>query len=139
MVPRRAYETLLRLYPSDYRVMFSAEMVTAFEEAAEECRRQGHAVFFRFALAEIAGVFRGAITERSGKYIHAVYRWANLIRLSSVSAEWIATLTHAAGHSNSSFRSRCMPDMRMMRPIGVPRELWYGASTIRFASQSDRP
>jgi hypothetical protein len=97
---RRAYRTLLRLYPRDYRAMFAAEMLTAFEMAAEERRGQGGHVLVRFALAELIGLMIGA------------------------GAEWIAKLT-----TNSSVRGRCLPDLRMMRPPGVPRELWFAGAS----------
>lgn len=34
--------------------------------------------------------------------------------------EWIAKLT-----TDRSVRGRCLPDLRMMRPPGVPREVWF--------------
>jgi len=83
----KAYGTLLRLYPSDYRARFAAEMLNAFERAAAE--RRGH-------VAELIGLMIGA------------------------SREWIAKLT-----TDSSVRGRCLPDLRMMRPPGVPREVWF--------------
>jgi hypothetical protein len=33
---KRAYRTLLRLYPADYRAMFASEMLRAFDRVAEE-------------------------------------------------------------------------------------------------------
>jgi len=33
---KRAYRTLLRLYPADYRAMFAAEMTRAFDRLVEE-------------------------------------------------------------------------------------------------------
>jgi hypothetical protein len=41
--------------------------------------------------------------------------------LTGAAAEWIAKLT-----SDSSVRGRTLPDRRMMRPAGMPRELWFG-------------
>jgi len=41
--------------------------------------------------------------------------------LTGAAAEWIAKLT-----SDSSVRGRVLPDVRMMRPAGMPRELWFG-------------
>jgi len=35
--------------------------------------------------------------------------------------EWIAKLT-----SDASLRGRSLPDVRMMRPAGMPREVWFG-------------
>ncbi len=94
MNSRRAYRTLLRLYPHDYRAMFAAEMRNAFERAAEEHRRRP--AWVRFLLGEFAGLLIGA------------------------GAEWIAKWT-----TDASVRGRRLPDLRMMRPPGVPRELWF--------------
>jgi hypothetical protein len=41
--------------------------------------------------------------------------------LTGAAAEWIAKLT-----SDRSVRARILPDLRMMRPAGMPRELWFG-------------
>jgi len=40
--------------------------------------------------------------------------------LAGAAAEWIAKLT-----SGSSARARTLPDLRKMRPAGMPRELWF--------------
>lgn len=94
----RVYANLLRLYPYDHRAFFAAEMLTAFEEAAQEQRARGRAAFLRFALAELLGLLRGA------------------------GSEWIAKLT-----CDPAIRGRCLPDVRMMRPPGVTRESWFAA------------
>ena len=57
MNAHRAYRFLLRLYPRDYRARFAAEMLAAFELAAEERRGLG------FVLAELAGLLAGAGSE----------------------------------------------------------------------------
>ncbi|HXM44131.1 MAG TPA: hypothetical protein VN924_23045 [Bryobacteraceae bacterium] len=36
-------------------------------------------------------------------------------------SEWIAKLT-----SDPAIRARILPDLRLMRPSGMPRELWFG-------------
>jgi hypothetical protein len=41
--------------------------------------------------------------------------------LAGAAAEWIAKLT-----SDRWVRARSLPDLRMMRPAGMPRELWFG-------------
>jgi hypothetical protein len=106
----RAYRTLLRLYPNDFRAMFAPEMQNAFDRAAEERRLQCRPVFIRFLLSEFIDLLIGA------------------------GAEWIAKLT-----TDNSARGRCLPDLRMMRPPGVPRELWFAGTRLsaRQASQSD--
>jgi hypothetical protein len=105
----RAYRTLLRLYPRDYRALLALEMQTAFERAAEERRLRGRPVFIRFLMGEFIGL------------------------LSGVGAEWIAKLT-----TDCSVRSRCLPDLRMMRPPGVPRELWFAGACLS-AGQASLP
>jgi hypothetical protein len=88
------YRTLLRLYPQDYRARFAAETIEAFERAAEERRGQGVPALVGFALAEWIGLAAGAADE------------------------WMAKWT-----TDSSIRGRCLPDIRMMRPPDIPREI----------------
>jgi hypothetical protein len=83
---RRAYRTLLRLYPADYRAMFAAEMERAFDQLADE----------RSVLTESIGVIAGA------------------------TAEWIAKWT-----TDPVVRGRTLPGIRMMRPPGITREVWF--------------
>src|SRR5215467_8270804 len=99
MSAEQSYRTLLRLYPNDYRAQFAFEMRSAFGRAAEEHRLLGRPVFIRFLLGEFVGL------------------------LSGVGGEWIAKLT-----TDSSVRGRSLPDLRMMRPPGVPRELWFAGA-----------
>lgn len=93
---RRAYQTLLRLYPSDYAGLFGGEMLNAFEQATADRRPQSALAFIRFLVAEFTGLSFGA------------------------AAEWIDKLT-----TDRSVRGRHLPDLRMMRPPGVARELWF--------------
>ena len=99
MNPPRAYGVLLRLYPRDYRLKFAPEMRNAFERTAEEARLQCWPPFLRFLLAEFTGLLIGA------------------------GAEWIAKWT-----TDRSARGRSLPDLRMMRPPGVPREVWFAGT-----------
>ena len=87
---------MLKLYPADYTASFAAEMLDALEKAAEDDRRHGRAAAVRLALAELTGLLRGA------------------------AAEWIAKIT-----TDRCIRGRCLPDLRMMRPVGVSRESWF--------------
>lgn len=103
----RAYRTLLQLYPNDYRTQFATEMSTAFEQAIGERRRQPGYVFVGFLLGEFTDLLIGAATE------------------------WIAKLT-----TDRSVRGRCMPDLRMMRPPGVPRELWFAGTCLNVSQPS---
>jgi hypothetical protein len=102
---RRAYETLLRLYPRDFRAAFTSEMWAAFANSAAERRAQGRAIYFRFAFNELIGVLTGAIVE------------------------WVAKLT-----TDTSLRGRSLPDRLMMRPAGVSWEDHYGCS-LRDATE----
>jgi len=104
---RWVYSTLLRLYPRDFAASFTDEMVAAFEKAFEQRRRQGGAAFVRFAIAELVGVVIG------------------------VGTEWIAKLT-----TDSSIRGRVLPDLRNMRPVGVPPELWFAAASVNSGQSS---
>jgi hypothetical protein len=74
-------------------------MLDAFEKAAEERRGQGVPAFVGFVLAEWIGLAAGA------------------------GAEWMAKWT-----TDSSVRGRCLPDIRMMRPPDIPRELWFAGA-----------
>jgi len=96
----RVYKALLRLYPSDYRRVLSAEMVAAFEESLVEHR--GHlSLFLRFAISELVGL------------------------LIALGGEWIAKLT-----SDDAVRARSVPDLRLMRPPGVSREEWFSGLAL---------
>ena len=41
--------------------------------------------------------------------------------ITSAAAEWIAKWT-----TEPVVRGRSMPDLRMMRPVGVTKEMWFG-------------
>jgi hypothetical protein len=76
---------------------------------------------FRAAFAgEMLAAFARVGAERRGAELAGL--------LTGAAAEWIAKLT-----SDSSVRGRTLPDLRMMRPAGMPRELWFG----RTACSSD--
>jgi hypothetical protein len=101
MEVRRVFGTVLRLYPTDHRTLFAGEMLNAIEKTAEERRGQGRLVFLRFFLSESIGLMIGS------------------------GGEWIAKLT-----TDRSVRGRCLPDLRMMRPPGVPKELWFAGASM---------
>jgi hypothetical protein len=102
---RRVYGALIGLYPRDYVTSFRAEMLNAFERVAEERRAQGRGAYARFVLAELGGLAIGCALE------------------------WLAKFT-----TDSAVRGRCLPDLRRMRPAGVPRELWFAGAPERAAS-----
>jgi hypothetical protein len=43
--------------------------------------------------------------------------------IAGAAREWIAKWT-----TDAAVRGRALPDLRMMRPVGVTKELWYGRS-----------
>lgn len=58
------YEQLLRLYPASYRQQFEDEMLSVFHELRSENRIHTRLRRGIFYLREIAGVLRGAASER---------------------------------------------------------------------------
>jgi hypothetical protein len=97
----RAYKILLRLYPADYRALFAEEKSQVFETAYEEYRYRAWPEIVRFAIGEAIGLLMGA------------------------GAEWAAKLT-----TDRSHRGRYLPDLRMMRPPGVSKELWFSGAPM---------
>jgi hypothetical protein len=68
---------------------------------------------FRAAFAaEMLAAFASVGAERG------VVELAGL--LIGAATEWIAKLA-----SDRSVRARTLPDLRMMRPAGIPRDLWF--------------
>lgn len=97
----RAYRILLQLYPHDYKERFAAEMLNTFEQRSAERRCQSRPAFLRCLAAELIGA------------------------LGIAGLEWLAKLT-----TDRALRGRCLPDLRMMRPPGVPRELWFSSERM---------
>jgi hypothetical protein len=68
---------------------------------------------FRAAFAaQMLAAFASVGAERRGAELAGL--------LTGVAAECIAKLT-----SDRSVRGRTLPDIRMIRPAGIPRELWF--------------
>jgi hypothetical protein len=63
--------------------------------------------------AEMAAALETVDARRHGQELAGL--------LTGAAAEWIAKLTTDPG-----VRARSLPDLRMMRPAGMPRELWFG-------------
>jgi hypothetical protein len=79
---------------------------------------------FRAAFAaEMLAAFASLGAERRGAELAGLPIGA--------AAEWIAKLT-----SDRSVRTRTLPDLRMMRPAGMPRDLWFGG--IECSSDTSR-
>src|SRR5579859_7455234 len=51
---------------------------------------------------------------------HRRYAAEFLGLIAGAASEWFAKIT-----TDRSIRGRCLPDPRMMRPPGVPREIWF--------------
>jgi hypothetical protein len=98
---KKAYTFLLRLYPRDYRTMFAREMRTAFEITANKRRAGGRTAFLCFVVAELLGLAKGAVSE------------------------WIAKLS-----TDKTIRGRALPDLMMMRPPGVTREVHFAGPLL---------
>ena len=81
--------------------MFAREMRNAFDITAEEFRASGRAVLLRFGAAELLGLIRGAVSE------------------------WIAKLT-----TDRCVRGRALPDLVIMRPPGVTREVHFAGPLL---------
>ena len=112
MYAGRVYRLMLRLYPCDYRARFAREMENAFERAVEERRPAARPVLFLFLVREAAGLSAAILKE------------------------WIAKWS-----TDRSVRGRSLPDVRMKRPPGVPRQIWFagpGLNGQRYAHQELR-
>jgi hypothetical protein len=99
---RTVYRALLHLYPYDYRVWFSAEMRTVFELRLTERDWLSFRAFLAFVISELIGLVTGAL------------------------AEWTARLS-----TDPSVRARSLPDLRMMRPPGISRDVHFSDACIR--------
>jgi hypothetical protein len=130
------YRELLKLYPAEYRAVFAEEMLCVFHELLEDNGRRELAVVFGFALRETTGLLRGVSTEWNAKLAADAYRSARLIGASSLLANCVAKLIYALYRSNILFTSRCVPDLRLMRPAGTSWDSWFGAATPRSAATS---
>ncbi|HEY7547639.1 MAG TPA: hypothetical protein VID27_22265 [Blastocatellia bacterium] len=101
---RRVYKTLLKLYPPEHKATFAEEMLTVFEEAAEERRRQGWVVFVCFLIAELTDLIIG------------------------IGAEWTAKLSGSGYRFSPSLSSAAAYRMvQKMRPAWVSQEVFFKA------------
>jgi hypothetical protein len=63
------YQSLLRLYPGQYRQQFAEEMIAVFRDADAATRRKGATATAKLYLREIGGLFRGAIAEHARRIL----------------------------------------------------------------------
>ena len=89
---KKTYALLIRLYPKDYQFRFEAEMLKTFYLSVDEHHHSGGRVV-PFAAHELIACIRGA------------------------AAEWIAKFK-----TDTSIRSRHLPDLRMMHLPWLSRE-----------------
>jgi hypothetical protein len=66
---RYAYEALLRLYPSRFRLVFAEEMTSVFEQAADDCQPRGFLAYTGFLLTEFIGLLAGAFATWTDEYM----------------------------------------------------------------------
>lgn len=104
----RAYKILIRLYPLDIKVLYGQEMVSTFEAGLNERRQRGRTALARFLFGELI--------------------WL----LCDAAEEWIVKLS-----SHPSFRGRCLPDARLVRPPGVGKKEWYYSDDAKPARSID--
>lgn len=96
---KRAFATLVRLYPRDYRVAFGAEMLSVFEQAVEQRRAQGRIAFLQFAIKELIGL--------------AV----------AIGAEWIWNWSHSDTYVRAGSLANTNDQTGDMAESAIPREL----------------
>jgi hypothetical protein len=85
--------------------------------------KRGYRILLRLYPADYRALFAGEMLQAFDRVAEErrgilVREWIGAI--GGAGAEWIAKWTTDAG-----VRGRVMPDLRMMRPPGVPKELWY--------------
>jgi hypothetical protein len=81
---------------------------------------------------EMLDAFEQASEEWEG-FAYGRFICLELIGLAArLPLEWIAKLT-----TSSSMRARSLPDLRKMRPAGVPRELWFASAGASRAGIPD--
>jgi hypothetical protein len=83
-----AYETLLRLYPDSYRLVFGQEMTSVFALATEELQPRGVLSYTRFLWMEFFGLIAGAFAMWTDEYMSRSRR--------KLSGQFIASLVGGA-------------------------------------------
>ena len=66
---RYAYETLLRLYPDSYRMVFGQEMTLVFEQATEDYQPRGVLSYIAFLCTEFFSLIVGAFSMWIEEYM----------------------------------------------------------------------
>jgi hypothetical protein len=121
---RYAYETLLRLYPSGYRLVFAQEMTSVFEQAAGDCQPRGLLAYTGFLLTEFIGLLAGAFSmwangylERSRRRVSASFLISLLagaaITLFFQSFFYMGMIHHKAASAPSRETPQTTPDLML--------------------------
>jgi len=74
---RYAYETLLRLYPNSWRLVFGQEMASVFEQATEDYQPRGLLAYLTFLCSEFNGLIAGAFFAWGDEYLSRSRRRVN--------------------------------------------------------------
>lgn len=67
---RRLYQSILKLYPTEYQAAFTVEMLATFDQATAASRRRGGTAFLRFCASELCGLLTGLLIEWAAKRAH---------------------------------------------------------------------
>ena len=65
---KRCYQSILRLYPTEYREAFAEEMFDTFEHGIQDCRNRGRLKLLSFEACELWGLVQGLLVERVAKW-----------------------------------------------------------------------
>jgi hypothetical protein len=94
---RYAYEALLRLYPSRFRLVFAEEMTSVFEQAACDCQPRGLLAYGGFLSTEFFGLLAGAFATWTDEYMERSRRRLNAPFLISLLAGAAVTAFFQSG------------------------------------------
>jgi hypothetical protein len=120
-----AYEALLRLYPSRFRLVFAEEMTSVFEQVAGDCQPRGFLAYAGFLSTEFFGLLAGAFAIWTDEYMERTRRRVSARFLISLLAGAAITLfcqsffyIHVGEHRSVSAQARETP--QSMQDLMVP-------------------
>ena len=114
---RYAYEALLRLYPSGYRLVFAQEMTSVFEQAADDHQPRGFLTYIRFLASEFLGLLTGAFRMWADEYMERSRRRISVSFLISLLAGAAITLFFQGSFYRGMSQLRHVP---MQAPGATP-------------------
>ena len=65
---RKLYQTILCLYPAEYRAAFASEMLQILEQAWRDHQSRGRISFLSFTVRELTGLATGLVSEWTAKW-----------------------------------------------------------------------